>query len=173
MAIGGAILGLVGSASSAVAQQRAGDDAARQAGFESAIQQQQAERERRIAAGDEEGFRIAQARLQGDRQAQLGASGVDPTTGSPVDTGGDLAAEIELQALKIREGGQVRSTRLEQQALLTKKAGENARTRGNARAGASLLSGAAQAFGGGFGGSRTSSPDTSLNVSRGAGNSGR
>ena len=146
MAIG-AIIAIVGGVLGAVGAEKEGQAAKDQANFESAITEQQAERERRIAAGDEEGFRIAQGRLQGDRQAQLGASGVDPTTGSPVDTGGDLAAEIELQALRIREGGQVRGTRLDQESLLVVKAGENAKTRGQFRAGASLLSGASKAFG--------------------------
>ena len=146
MATGLAIVAIIGAVAGAASSLREGQEAESQADFEAAVKAQQAERERRIAAGDEEGFRIAQSRLQGDRTAQLGASGVDPTTGSPVDTGGDLAAEIELQALRIREGGQVRGTRLDQESLLTSAAGDTARTRGQARAGASLLRGAGTAI---------------------------
>ena len=157
-------MGIGLAAVGAIFQLQEGREAKAQADFEAAISAQQAERERRIAVGDEEGFRIAQARLQGDRRAGIGASGVQVGTGSPLDVSGDLAAEIELQALRIRQGGQVRGTRLDQQSQLSRRAGKNLQTRSRVRAGSTLLSGFGQSFGGG----PRSTPDTSLEFSRGA-----
>ena len=147
MAVGaiiGGVIALVGASQSA----EQGRTEAQEREFQGLLQEQSAERERRISVQDELGFRTAQGALVGDRRAGLGASGVDPTTGSPVDVAGDLAAEIELQALRIRQGGQVRASRLEQEALLLNRSGKAAFKRGQARAGSSLLSGASGFFGG-------------------------
>ena len=57
--------------------------------------------------------------------------------------------ERELQALRIRSGGELRSTRLEQQANLTAFAGRAARQASFFRAGSLLLSGASKSFSGG------------------------
>jgi hypothetical protein len=138
---------LIGAAAlGAVSSIKAGQAANKQAKFEAGIQQQQAARERQVAAGTESDFRRRQSRLQAQRRAALGASGVRSGTGSPLLAAGDFAAEVELAALRIREGGEIRSTRLEQQAELTRRAGRNVRTRGFFRAGSSLLSGVGQAF---------------------------
>ena len=59
----------------------------------------------------------------------------------------DFAGEVELQALRIRSGGEVRATRLEQQAQLTRFKGRQARTAGFIRGGALLVSGAGKFFG--------------------------
>ena len=58
----------------------------------------------------------------------------------------DFAGEVELQALRIRSGGEVRATRLEQQAQLTRFKGRQARTAGFIRGGALLVSGAGKRF---------------------------
>ena len=59
----------------------------------------------------------------------------------------DFAGEVELQALRIRSGGEVRATRAEQQALLRRFAGRQARTRGFIRGGSLLLTGRGKSFG--------------------------
>jgi len=125
---------------SAIMQGRA---AKKQADFQAAINQQQAERERQISAGEEEDFRRQQSRLLAERRAGMGAAGVEAGTGTTLLAPGDFAAETELQALRIRAGGETRSTRLEQQAAVTRAAGRSAERRGYMRAGSSLLSGAA------------------------------
>ena len=76
----------------------------------------------------------------------MGASGVDPATGSPLLVSEDIAGEVELQAQRIRAGGEVRATRLEQQAQLSRLQGRQAQTGGFLRAGSLLLSGAGRTF---------------------------
>lgn len=130
------------SAAGAIAQ---GQQAKAQAKFQAAVNEQQAARTRQISAGQEEDFRRRQSRLFAERRAALGAAGVEAGTGTPLLTFGDFAAETELQALRIRSGGQTQATRLEQQASLTRAGGRAARRRGFFRAGSSLLSGFAEA----------------------------
>lgn len=116
-----------------------------QAKFSASVSLQQAQREREIAAAEEADFRSAQSREMGSRRARMGARGVEQATGSNLLATGDFAAEVELQALRIRAGGDTRAQRLEQEAKLTRKAGRAARQRGLFRAGASLLTGFAEA----------------------------
>lgn len=103
---------MAGSMMAAQAQQK-------QAKTEANILREQAERERQQAAADSQEFKDQQARVLAQRRAVMGGSGVDLSTGSPLLAAEDFAGEVELQALKIRNGGDVRSTRLEQQAGLT------------------------------------------------------
>lgn len=125
------IIGAAASLGGTVLQSRA---ASKQAEFQSAVQRQQADRERQIAAAQEEDFRRQQSRLLASSRAARGASGVQSGTGSPLLVAEDFAAETELQALRLRAGGDTQATRLEQQAALTRQGG-----RSRARSG--LLSG--------------------------------
>lgn len=129
------------TAASAVSQ---GQSAKKQARFKAAINEQQAARERQIAASEEEDFRRRMSRILAERRAGLGGAGIETGTGSPLLSASDFAAEAELNALRIRSGGQTQATRLEQQAQLTRMAGRSAQRRGFARAGSSLLSGFAE-----------------------------
>ncbi len=129
-----AVVGAVGS----IAQ---GQAANQQAKFQASVTEQQAARERVISAQEEEDFRRTQSATLGERRAAAGASGVEIGTGSPLAAFGDFAAETELQARRIREGGGIRAKRLNQQAELTRRAGRSAATRGLFRGGALLLTG--------------------------------
>ena len=129
-----------GALAQGFAAKRAGD-------FEAGILTQRAERDRLQAASDEEDFRRKQSRAFAARRAALGASGVEPGAGSPLLVSEDFASEVELQALRIRAGGEVTATRLEQQAVLQRSQGRAARSAGFARGGALLLSGAGKFFG--------------------------
>ena len=80
------------------------------------------------------------------RRALLGVSGVDPSRGSPLLVSEDFAAEAELQALRIRSGGALSATRLEQQAGLIATSGRQARRAGFVRGGALLLDRTGSAF---------------------------
>lgn len=137
--IGGAAV----SAAGAVAQ---GNAAAGQAKFQAAVQRQQATHEREIAAGWERDFRRDQSALFAERRARMGATGVEGGTGSALLASEDFAREAELQALRIRAGGDVAATRLRQQAQLTRAGGQAAQAAGFMRAGSSLLTGAGRAF---------------------------
>ena len=131
---------------SAVGAARQGQAAQQQANFQAAILRQQAESDRQKAAAEEEDFRRAQSRDFATRRAGLGASGVVPAAGSPLLVSEDFVGESELQALRIRAGGEVTATRLEQQAVLQRFKGRAARSAGVTRGGALLLSGAGKVF---------------------------
>lgn len=138
LAAGG--LGLVGGISG-------GRAAGAQADFQARVNEQQAVRERQISREEEKDFRRVQSSNFAERRAAMGASGVDLSSGSPLLASSDFAVEVELQAQRIRSGGDIRATRLEQQAALTRAAGQAAQRQGILRGGASLLSGVARAFG--------------------------
>ena len=138
----------IGSAAlSAVGAVQKGQAADAQAKLQSRVLRQQAESQRQQSAADEADFRARQSRLLAQRRAALGASGVDPASGSPLLVSEDFASEVELNALRIRAGGEVRATRLEQQAGLQRFQGRAARTSGFFRGGSLLLTGAGKVFG--------------------------
>lgn len=124
-----------------------GQDARRQANFIARVNEQQAYRERQISAEEERDFRKNASATLAERRAALGAAGVQLSTGSPLLASEDFAAETELQALRIRRGGETRASRLEQEAAMSRRAGRSARRRSFFRAGSSLLSGGAGLFG--------------------------
>jgi len=134
------VSGAIGAAG-AISQGQASQNQAR---AQAAIYSQKAASERQAAAAREGDFRAEQNRLMARRRALLGGSGVDPSTGSPLLTGEDLAGEIELQALRIRHGGAVSATRLQQQAALTRAAGSAEAQAGFWRGGSLLLGTAAE-----------------------------
>jgi hypothetical protein len=139
VAIAGAAVGAVGSI-------QQGQAANKQGKLQSAFLHQQAESERQAAAARESDFRKSQSRVMAARRAALGASGVVQSTGSPLLASEDFAGEVELQALRIREGGEVSSTRLQQQASLARLQGSQAQIGGFLRGGSLLVSGAGKAF---------------------------
>lgn len=137
---------VAGAAVSAVGAIQQGKAAKKQADLQAGILRQQAQRDRQQAAADEEDFRRDQSRLLAARRAALGASGVDQAAGSPLLVSQDFASEVELAALRIRSGGELRATRLEQQAGLQNFQGSAAQRAGFVRGGSLLLSGAGKAF---------------------------
>lgn len=141
MAIASTTALLIASGLAATSALSQGYAANQQSRFEANVSQQQATREREIAASEEQDFRRRQSAVLAERRAALGGSGIQTTTGSPLLSSEDFAAEVELQARRIRAGGQIRATRLEQQASLLRARGRTARTQGLFRAGSSLLSG--------------------------------
>ena len=134
-------LGLIATSLSAIGTIGGAISANQQAQYEAKIYEQQAERERIIAKGNEEDFRRNQSAAMAEYRAAAGGSGVEIGRGSPLLTFADFGAETELQAQRIREGGEVTATRLEQQAGLSRMAGRNAMLGGLARGGARLLTG--------------------------------
>lgn len=142
-----AIAAVASTAFSVVGAIQQGRAASAQANLQAGILEQQATRDRQQAAVDEADFRARQSRALASRRAGLGASGVDPSTGSPLLVSEDFAGEVELSALRIRGGGEVRATRAEQQATLQRFQGRAARRAGFVRGGALLITGAGKAFG--------------------------
>ncbi len=137
---------IAGTGLSAISAIQQGQAADRQGKLQAGILRQQADRDRQQAASDEEDFRRQQSAVLAKRRAGLGASGVDPASGSPLLVSEDFAGEVEFNALRIRSGGEVRATRAEQQANLQLASGRAKRRQGFTRGGALLLSGAGKAF---------------------------
>ena len=144
----GAIIAVViaGAALSAFAAVQAGKAARAEGDFESEVLRQQAEREAVISRQAEEDFRLEGDRLIGERGSLLGVSGVESSSGSPLAGLGFLSSEIEVQALRLRSGGKTRELRLREQANLALFRGKTEQKAARTRAGASLLTGAGQAF---------------------------
>ena len=132
---------IAGAAISAASAIQQGQAAKAQGNLQAGILRQQAERERQQATADEEDFRRNQSPILAARRAALGASGIDPAAGSPLLVSEDFAGEVELQALRIMSGGELRATRAEQQARLQRFTGRAAQRRGFLRSGSLLLSG--------------------------------
>ncbi len=142
-----AIATAVGTGLQVVSAIRQGNAAQASANLQAGVLQQQADATRNQSAADERDFRANQSRVLAARRAALGASGVSQASGSPLLVAEDFASEAELQALRIRGGGEIRATRAEQQAQLQRFQGRQARTSGFLRGGSLLLSGGAKAFG--------------------------
>ena len=140
------VLSAVGTALDALSSIQKGQAEQSQANFQAGILRQQAESDRQKAAADEEDFRKKQSRLFAQRRAALGASGVEPASGSPLLVSEDFAGEAELGALRLRAGGELTATRLEQQATLQRLKGRQARTSGFVRGGSLLLTGRGKSF---------------------------
>lgn len=152
--IGGTVISAVGAIQSGQALSSRQDFQAQLSDQQAEITRQQAESERVASRQGEEDFRRQQSFLMARRRAILGGSGVQATTGSPLLGTLDLSRETELQALRIRSGGNIRATRLEQQAGLRsseadlfRSSASSASTAGFLRAGSSLLTGFGTTFG--------------------------
>ena len=137
---------VAGAAISAVDAIQSGRAEQQRADLQADIERQKAKRELENAAVREEDLRRKTSQLMGQRRAILGASGVDPSSGSPLLVSEDFAAEAELQALRIRSGGELSATRLEQQANLFRLSGRQAGRAGFVRGGALLLDRTGSAF---------------------------
>lgn len=130
------------TASLLVADAIIGGISAHQQGNQQANQYRaQARREGILSELDEKDFRRRQSKVFGEMFAAGGRSGIDMTTGSALLAAGDFAAETELNALKIRMGGQMAVDNLKTAARYSKQAGRAGLVQGGFRAGATLLTG--------------------------------
>lgn len=129
----------VGAIASAVGTIGGGIMQARQASQQAAVQRQQAEFARKQSEIDAREFRRRQMRLLGSARAARGASGVDLLSGSPLLVDDDTIEEIVFNTERIRRGGEVQATRLEQQASLTSASGSSALAGSVLSAGGSFL----------------------------------
>lgn len=132
-----------------------GKQAANQAQFQAQVAQndaviagQQRDRAIKTAASNEEDYRREQSSIFGSRNALLGKTGVQRGAGSPLAVSTDFAGESELNALRLRNEGDVNANRL-QQSVLNKQSqaglfatkARNERTNTFTRAGGELFSG--------------------------------
>lgn len=135
----GAAVGAAGNISQAQAANKRGD-------FQALVSAQQAEQERLAASEQERDYRKLQSARLAQIRASLGTSGTDTSTGTPLLAMADFEGETERNALRIRSGGDIRASRLDQQGSLYRTAGKSEQSAGYGRAGASLLSGIGNTF---------------------------
>jgi hypothetical protein len=141
-----AVIGLIGAAAGAAGGISQAQAAKKQADFQANVSAQQAEQERLAASEQERDYRKAQSDRLAQIRASMGASGTDTSTGTTLLAISDFEGESERNALRIRSGGDIRASRLEQQGSLYRMAGKSQQSAGYGRAGSSLLSGAAGYF---------------------------
>lgn len=98
------------------------------------------------AAYDEEMHRDRVKKLLKSQQALYGASGVD-MAGSPMMVQADTAEQGEMDALAIRQGGNVAAAQQRSQANLMRMYGRNYASAGRSKAVGTLLSTGASAAG--------------------------
>ena len=115
-----------------------------QANAQAKISKQRANRERVLARQRERDFRKRQSAIASRVRAIGGARGIDLSTGSPLLSSTAFDKEVELQARRIREGGEVSATRLEQQAGLLEGAGTAKAVGGGLSTTANLFGGIAR-----------------------------
>ncbi len=120
----------------AVAQGKAASDQAR---FQATVAQQQADRQKQLAAIEESRVRSDVSRKLASQRARFAAAGVGPSAGSALLTVEAGAGEGEFQARLTRSQGLNRATQLEQGGQLSLMRGEAAQTQGYLSAGSSLL----------------------------------
>lgn len=140
------VIGLIGAAASAAGGVSQANAAKKQRNFQANVAAQQAEQERLAAAAQERDYRKQQSSRLAQIRASMGASGTDTSTGTPLLALSDFEGETERNALRIRSGGDIRASRLDQEGSLYRMAGKSEQSAGYGRAGSSLLSGAAPAF---------------------------
>lgn len=134
LSLGGAALGAVGNIQQGNAAARAGE-------FNARVSEQQAKAERDAAAAEGKDYRRGERRKLASSTAAYGGTGVISSAGSPLLVNEATVREIALGAARIRQGGEARATRLEQQAELDRMNARSSRTAGYIGAGSSLLSG--------------------------------
>ena len=153
VAANAAIIGTIVAVTGTIQQ---GKQAANQAKFQAQVAQndaviagQQRDRAIKTAASNEEDYRREQSSIFGSRNALLGKTGVQRGAGSPLSVSTDFAGETELNALRLRNEGDVNANRLQQsvlnaqsQAGLFATKARNERTNTFTRAGGELFSGA-------------------------------
>ena len=151
-----ALLSAVGTGISVMGSLQQGQQQANQAQFQAQVAQndaviagQQRDRAIKVAASNEDDFRRQQSDLFGSRRALLGNTGVSSNTGSPLAVSTDFGGEVELNALRLKNEGDVNANRLQQsvlnqqsQAGLFAAGGRNAVKNSYTRAGGELFSGA-------------------------------
>lgn len=141
-----AVIGLIATAASVAGGVSQANAAKKQSNFKANVANQQAESERLAAAEQERDYRKEQSSRLAQIRASMGASGTDTSTGTPLLAFADFEGETERNALRIRSGGEIRSRRLDELGGFYRSAGRNEQNAGYARAGSSLLSGAASAW---------------------------
>ena len=121
---------------------------AKSAAYSAKVYEQEAVTQKTAAEYEEKRHRDNVRRFIGIQRAKYGASGVDISAcGSPQAVINDTAVQGEMDALAIRYGGDVAAILARNRASLLRFESKSTRASGLFGAGATLLSGAVQAYG--------------------------
>jgi hypothetical protein len=131
---------------SAVQQQKAADKAEEANEYNASIIDENAKAIQDKAAYDEEMHRERVKKLLKSQRALYGGSGVD-MAGSPLMVQADTMEQGEMDALAIRQGGNVAAAQKRSEANLMRMYGRNAASAGKSQAVGTLLSTGASAVG--------------------------
>lgn len=137
---------LIGTGVQAYSSMKQGQAAEQAANYNANVAAQNAVASRQQAVEDERGFRVQTRQMLGDIRSGYAASGVT-LEGSPEDVLYQSASNAELDALKIRHGGELKAMGYENSAALSIMEGANARDSGYLSAAGILLKGSADAAG--------------------------
>lgn len=143
LAVISGVLGLAGGAISAAGSLKKGDAAQEAANFNAAADRQRAAGERDQAAASRQDYLRKGSNTEASAVADLGAAGVT-SEGSPLMVNEDTVRQIALGASRITAGGEMRATRLEEEAQLSIMKGKAAKEASYYDAGSSLLGGASK-----------------------------
>lgn len=130
----------------AFGQVQAGRAASAFGQFQNQIAQENARLERQAALADESRLRDQTRQAIGQQTARFAAANVDTGFGSPLIALAKSAVNAELDALRVRTGGQIRARDERLRGQLARAQGRSARGQAFLGAGATLLSGAQEAF---------------------------
>ena len=139
------IISAIGTALSAVGQYRAGQAQKKATEYNAQVAERQATAATQKAAYEEEMRREKGRKLSASQRAAAGATGI--TMESFSDVFAQTALDTELDALAIRYGGDIESSRYKSEATGQRFAGTQAKKAGILSAGATLLTGAGKAYG--------------------------
>jgi hypothetical protein len=127
-----------------------GKAASQQAKYQAQIANQQAERARQMGELQARNQRKKSKALEASQRALIASRGGDPSTGSALLVGTELAAENELNARLLENNAAAQQTALQNEAELQRARARNATSSSFFRAGTSLLKGGSALQGQGF-----------------------
>jgi hypothetical protein len=155
-AIAAVVATVIAAAVSAYAAYEAGQQQEAMAKYQSKIAKNQAQAAQNAAQVAESNHREQDRRIMAEQRALVGGSGLS-TEGAPLFVMLDSAKQAELDAIRLRYGGQLQAGGFLDQAKLFQYEGRQAAQAGELAAGTTLLTGAASAAGGY---ARTRTPST-------------
>jgi hypothetical protein len=142
------IIGIIGAGLSAYSTYQSGQNAKKVADYNAEINAQNAADARAKALSDAN-ERMQEARvLKGKQKLAYAAAGVDTDSGTPLDTMMQTAKDAEMDAANIIKGGELTSRNYLSQAELVRYQGRATAQGATIGAGATILQGVGNAYGG-------------------------
>ena len=141
------IFAIAAAAASAYASYEGGRQQKKAADFNAKTQEGNARLARQAAEAKAEQYREAGERRMASIRQQYAKAGVEPDAGTPLTVLMDSASELAKDELRIRSGGENQAWNFLSESELQRSSGKSAMQGGYIGAGASLLGGAARAYG--------------------------